>query len=273
MSALKRNSVVFGVASFATAVTFSMPASAVVVPLVPAADYGAATDVNTTKVDGGPGSSSTFFSSATDFGQGSITFLPLPTMTATAQESGTNTVGVGLVMHYFFEFASSAPEVLPSQPIFLTSGSVSVAGSLSSSGSGGVSATVNMFSGGGPLSYSLGSACAGSGCSGSVSFSQMTQPSIAAMSGLVQTNAIYEITMNAGATAGQGDNITAFLDPQITYDLSADAGVTLLLSEGVGNTPPTSTTPLPAALPLFATGLGAFGLLARRRKRKASAAA
>ena len=33
------------------------------------------------------------------------------------------------------------------------------------------------------------------------------------------------------------------------------------------------TTPLPAALPLFATGLGAFGLLGWRRKRKAQAAA
>jgi len=34
-----------------------------------------------------------------------------------------------------------------------------------------------------------------------------------------------------------------------------------------------SATPLPAALPLFATGLGALGLLARRRKRKAGLAA
>ena len=33
-----------------------------------------------------------------------------------------------------------------------------------------------------------------------------------------------------------------------------------------------STTPLPAALPLFATGLGALGLVARRRKRKVAAA-
>jgi len=33
----------------------------------------------------------------------------------------------------------------------------------------------------------------------------------------------------------------------------------------------TSETPLPAALPLFATGLGALGLLARRRKRNQAA--
>jgi hypothetical protein len=32
-----------------------------------------------------------------------------------------------------------------------------------------------------------------------------------------------------------------------------------------------TATPLPAALPLFATGLGGLGLLGRRRKRKAQA--
>jgi hypothetical protein len=37
--------------------------------------------------------------------------------------------------------------------------------------------------------------------------------------------------------------------------------------------PVTSPTPLPAALPLFATGLGALGLLGWRRKRKARAVA
>ena len=37
--------------------------------------------------------------------------------------------------------------------------------------------------------------------------------------------------------------------------------------------PPLSSTPLPAALPLFAGGLGLVGLLACRRKRKAAAAA
>jgi hypothetical protein len=40
-----------------------------------------------------------------------------------------------------------------------------------------------------------------------------------------------------------------------------------------GEIVPVSTTPLPAALPLFASGLGALGLLGWRRKRKAQAAA
>jgi hypothetical protein len=36
---------------------------------------------------------------------------------------------------------------------------------------------------------------------------------------------------------------------------------------------PVATTPLPAALPLFAGGLGALGVFSWRRKRKAAAAA
>lgn len=41
-------------------------------------------------------------------------------------------------------------------------------------------------------------------------------------------------------------------------------------SGGSVSVTPVSTTPLPAALPLFATGLGAMGLFGWRRKRKAS---
>jgi hypothetical protein len=36
---------------------------------------------------------------------------------------------------------------------------------------------------------------------------------------------------------------------------------------------PVSATPIPAALPLFAGGLGMLGFLARRRKRATAAAA
>jgi hypothetical protein len=48
----------------------------------------------------------------------------------------------------------------------------------------------------------------------------------------------------------------------------APAGSNVLLEEITA----VSSVPLPAALPLFASGLGALGLLTRRRKRKNSAA-
>ena len=50
-------------------------------------------------------------------------------------------------------------------------------------------------------------------------------------------------------------------------------GAVLLLTMGAGlmviALPPAHAGPLPGALPLFATGLGALGLLGWRRKRKA----
>ena len=50
-------------------------------------------------------------------------------------------------------------------------------------------------------------------------------------------------------------------------------GFLLVNADGVlGQTNGVSATPLPAALPLFAGGLGLVGLLARRRKRKNAAA-
>jgi hypothetical protein len=76
------------------------------------------------------------------------------------------------------------------------------------------------------------------------------------------------------ATTPLGTLITVVTDPptpslifigdsslnQVAVDLFTDGYI-------VG----TSAAPLPAALPLFATGLGAMGLLARRRKRKSVA--
>ena len=46
-----------------------------------------------------------------------------------------------------------------------------------------------------------------------------------------------------------------------------------LILDVIAGSPTTSATPLPAALPLFASGLGALGLLGWRRKRKNAALA
>jgi hypothetical protein len=68
---------------------------------------------------------------------------------------------------------------------------------------------------------------------------------------------------------GNGDNSLIQFgpdpdNPQSAFARQMDARFEL---DGIIN------TPLPGALPLFATGLGALGLLGWRRKRKAQAAA
>ena len=59
-----------------------------------------------------------------------------------------------------------------------------------------------------------------------------------------------------------------------TYDYAQSGSNVLdynVGNPGMWTASPTSPTPLPAALPLFATGLGALGLFGWRRKRKAAA--
>ena len=57
--------------------------------------------------------------------------------------------------------------------------------------------------------------------------------------------------------------------------VTEDANGTFTYTSGLGNTyiGTSTVTPLPGALPLFATGLGALGLLGWRRKRKQLSAA
>lgn len=65
-----------------------------------------------------------------------------------------------------------------------------------------------------------------------------------------------------------GVQLSALIDPAFTTDI---LGGQFIYSPGVFSA--ASETPLPAALPLFAGGLGVIGFLARRRKRKAAAIA
>ena len=65
---------------------------------------------------------------------------------------------------------------------------------------------------------------------------------------------------------------SASADPLISIDpTTLDPQLySIVLSDGVGNGLALTTTPLPAALPLFASGLSAMGLLGWRRKKRAA---
>ena len=88
-------------------------------------------------------------------------------------------------------------------------------------------------------------------------------------------NADYLIEMNVFALAHSSGTATTFFDPYFFLDQNfVDLGYSITVSPGIGNSLElASATPLPAALPLFATGLGSLGLLGWRRKRKVAALA
>ena len=87
------------------------------------------------------------------------------------------------------------------------------------------------------------------------------------------TNTIYQVGLqvvfNVGiintdpSSLGGSATFSASLDPtfQIAPGVANANGYSFVFSEGIGNDASTSTTPLPAALPLFATGLGGLGLM------------
>jgi hypothetical protein len=89
--------------------------------------------------------------------------------------------------------------------------------------------------------------------------------------------------LNGTTGAQNAENLSfSFLQVPLGFDPLASDSYVLTLSAvlnstgaSVGSVQETinATTPIPAALPLFAGGLGMIGLLARRRKRKTKAAA
>jgi hypothetical protein len=79
-------------------------------------------------------------------------------------------------------------------------------------------------------------------------------------------NEVYRVTLSASAVSSAGKTSTAYIDPVFT----PEAGYRLIMSAGIG--PSTvAATPIPATLPLFASGVGGLGLLGWRRKRQAAA--
>jgi hypothetical protein len=89
---------------------------------------------------------------------------------------------------------------------------------------------------------------------------------------------LFNWSMEADAGAGNNPGQLASSSADLSHTgtllidvLTSNASLTFLSGHNYSSAA-ASATPLPAALPLFAGGLGVIGLLARRRKRKASAA-
>jgi hypothetical protein len=80
------------------------------------------------------------------------------------------------------------------------------------------------------------------------------------VNGTAQLTVLSDTTQVANSTAPAPDNTFVSFGTAV----SDGVAITALFHD-------VSDTPLPAALPLFATGLGALGLLGWRRKRKAVA--
>jgi hypothetical protein len=85
----------------------------------------------------------------------------------------------------------------------------------------------------------------------------------------------FDLPLSGGPSDSQNIDISSqTLTGTVTLTSSADYIFNFSAeAQSSGTELGTSTTPLPAALPLFASGLGALGLLGWRRKRKAQAAA
>jgi len=100
------------------------------------------------------------------------------------------------------------------------------------------------------------------GCDGNGNFfcfTANTTPSGPALAADSTLSFVFDITLSSGSFAGyEPDFKINWVGTQNNYDL---------VSKAI-DPPGVATTPLPAALPLFASGLGALGLFGWRRKRK-----
>ncbi len=278
MSALRRKLPVLGVFSSAALFAFSLPASAITFP-----DPSATVEVGIVGPDGTPASGTDVESKPFATGSAGTPLDPGVTASATVAgnpfstlkfslsavglaTSGTsNESAIAVFVALQFYFAISAP--IDTTAVL----GISAHGALMGTGTGNLSIELEQLDANGNLVSSalLGGACVEANC---LSFNN-PGPSFDLGTDLraLHTNTIYSLVLgsvNDLAEAGQTE--TGFIDPMFDTSLLPD-GFQLELSSGVGNG--ASATPLPAALPLFATGLGGLGLLGWRRRRKTQAVA
>jgi hypothetical protein len=195
---------------------------------------------------------------------GMVTYAPFAGISGSAFGQGlTDSANVIGVLNYSFEVTGGTPgTVVPVDIDAVLQESANVPGS-NSIGYGFAEIGVTAYT-------SAGVTICSPGCTGQTSFTGTLQ--VDAQSGSVDTVGLEIEAGGAGGNSSDFNGGMASADPYIYIDPNfADAGdYSIEVSPNIGNGVP--STPLPAALPLFATGLGGLGLLGWRRKRKNAAA-
>lgn len=139
----------------------------------------------------------------------------------------------------------------------------------------GTTRLVSIVGGAGPDGF--GTYCQSHPCSSPLDFSGTL---LYNLSPNVLYSVIITVTAATGDDLGSGlvgstvQSAEASLDPHIYVDPNFnDPDLTFMISDGLENVVGSAATPLPATLPLFASGLGALGLLGWRRQKKVPAPA
>jgi hypothetical protein len=255
-AALLASPALFGVATSANAAT------------VPDASFEGGICAGTSSVCNGqlgfPANTQVSYSSSS--GTASLTasygLAPSPSLFVTGTASGDGIATDTIIYRYFIELTG------PTGPVQLTVNTTgSAIGGASTSASVGLTETgptpssaYFVSTSGGVVSVALDGG--GNVNSSGTSFNRSDVVTIT-------EDVVYQVALSvvvfADSTNPQG---TSSVDPYFQFPV----GYSLDISSGVGNSP-LSATPLPAALPLFAGGLGAMGLFGWRRKRKTAAIA
>lgn len=230
---------------------------------------GNALDTGTT-VSGTPDVSNTLangVSSAT----ASVTSQPVPRVDGSVSVTGPlNQAFVSAHLTYFFSVVGPDDVVVP---VIISSN-----GGVSPSIIGNVTRSFLSSNVGTPLAAAelLGQACQGVNCGSfggnAPSFSYVGTKNIVSNS-RNSFDLLLDLIANTFVTGLTSEAGSGFIAAFLTIDPAfARAGeFSLAFSPGIGNPP--AVTPLPAALPLFGTGLGFMGLMGWWRKRRAGMAA
>ena len=110
----------------------------------------------------------------------------------------------------------------------------------------------------------------GTGASG-ISFYQFGSPTTGSFSGLTTVGGLANSSTDGSFTFIPQTNFTGTVDFIVEGVITASPFNGMALTDHITVTAPVvPSVPLPGALPLFATGLGALSLLGWRRKRKAA---